>query len=337
MPARKLLRPHRAGDAEHHVLSADDARVVVRREILRGSVGEPLVQVRGDAPVANELLHSSAEISDRHVEVPHEVNGETVIREDDQKEHEVHEQVQQIREELEVKHHGALALPRAVEPAVDDVDDVLGRRRRDSRRQDYVLESEEEEHARAVLQRVRDRVVQERGVDGHERDHEDADPEMREARRGRRRLDVRDAIGAEPVKDLDEEQRREQDDEPDVELLSEDGHREARLHDGVFDAVVQSLHLGLAKRPQEHRLEEMPQDEGQREREIPEHDDGELGRAQVQHRGEVLLARLHRVVHEPAGDGEGADDVLRERHRVLSPGDVARDGSGRARAPRAPN
>ena len=45
---------------------------------------------------------------------------------------------------------------------------------------------------------------------------------------------------------------REHSAEFDVEALPEDGHGEARFHDGLAHAVVDSLHLRLSQRPQEH-------------------------------------------------------------------------------------
>ena len=147
-------------------------------------------------------------------------------------------------------------------------------------------------------------------------------------------LDVLDAVAAEPVEDLHEEQRDEEDDELDVELLAEDGHREARLHDRVLCALVQALDLRLPQAPEEDGLEEVPEAQRQGEREVAENDDGEFRAGEVEHRGEVLLARAHRVVHQAPGDDERADDVPRERHRddpSVEEALTAREAPGEAR------
>ena len=72
----------------------------------------------------------------------------------------------------------------------------------------------------------------------------------------------------EPVEDLDEEQGDEHDDELDVELVAEDGHGEAGLHDGVLSALVQALDLRLAKLTEEDGLEQVAEAQREREREV---------------------------------------------------------------------
>ena len=55
-----------------------------------------------------------------------------------------------------------------------------------------------------------------------------------------------------PVKDLDEGQDGEHGHEIDVELLAEDCHGQASLHDGLANPIVDALHLCLPQRSQEH-------------------------------------------------------------------------------------
>ena len=312
--ARELLRAHPSRRSARHVFSADDAHVVAGFEFLRGAVREPLVEIRGDFPVSDELADATAEIAKRHVQVAHQVHGQAVVREDDEEEGEVDEQMHEIRHELEIKHECALVIPPPVHPVVDSGDEVPRARGAHLGRQDDVLEAEEEEHGGTHAERVRDGVVEEGDVKGDEHGHEGDDAEMREARDRGRGLDVLDAIAAEPVEDLDEEQGDEHDDELDVELVAEDGHGEAGLHDSVLSALVQALDLRLAKLTEEDGLKQVAEAQREREREVSHDHDRELGRRQVEHGGEVLLAGLHGVVHETASHQEGTHHVFRERH-----------------------
>mmetsp|Transcript_31223 Transcript_31223/g.78158 ORF Transcript_31223/g.78158 Transcript_31223/m.78158 type:complete len:263 (-) Transcript_31223:239-1027(-) len=239
---------------------------------------------------------------------------EAVVGKDDEEEHEVHEEVQEVGDKVEVEDVRPLIVPPPVQPPVHGEDGVLDRRGHNAAGQDHVLESEQQEHRGARLERVRDGVLEERDVQGQKHEHEGAHAQVREARHVGACLNVLHAVAAQPVEDLDEEQRDKHDDELDVELLAEDRHRQARLHDGVLGAVVQPLHLRLAQLAQENRLEQVPKAQRERERQVAHHHGAELGGGQVQHRGKVLLARLHGVIHQPAGHGEAAQHVLGQRH-----------------------
>ena len=114
----------------------------------------------------------------------------------------------------------------------------------------------EVDHHRGALGLVHGDGVQHEGrVEGHEGGHEEDEAEV--CRRGHvalSRLRVDHALGAEPVEDLEEEQRGEQTEQLRAELLAEDGQREARL--GDFEAAVLLEHVQLlhAQRTQEPAL-----------------------------------------------------------------------------------
>ena len=82
-----------------------------------------------------------------------------------------------------------------------------------------------------------------------------------------------------------------------------------------FGARGQALDLATRSWPRKICMQEVVYVPAGREREVAQNHHRELGRAQVQHRGEVLLAGLQRVVHQPAGHGERHEHVLQaERH-----------------------
>lgn len=119
--------------------------------------------------------------------------------------------------------------------------------------------------------------------------HKRHDAHVREPGGGRGRLDELDAVLAEPVPHLDEEERDEHDDEARVELLAEDGHRQAGLHQRVFGLVEDALDLRLPERPEEDTFQKASEAEEEREGEVAEDADGQLARRQVHDRGVELL------------------------------------------------
>ena len=98
--------------------------------------------------------------------VAHQVDWEPKVGEDNHEEDEVHEEVQHVGEELQVEDVDALVLPAALQPGVNHGQGVLEEGADDGRGQDDVLEGEQQVHARALLQRLADQVLQECAVHG---------------------------------------------------------------------------------------------------------------------------------------------------------------------------
>ncbi len=174
---------------------------------------------------------------------------------------------------------------------------VLGEGGGDGRAEYEVLEGEEKQHGGPALERGDDGVVEEGAVEGEEQRDERRDAHVRERGDGGRLLHVGDAVVHQPVEDLKEEERREEADEAQVELLAEDRHREARLGDGVPRALVQRLHLRVAQPAEEDALEERTEEDGEDERLVRQHQQVELRRREVDHlRCGMRAARMSRAV-----------------------------------------
>jgi len=126
-----------------------------------------------------------------------------------------------------------LSLTAAAEADVVDVEAVLDEAGQHRREQDERFEGKEQQHRRATREAGGGGVVEQCGVERGEGGHEDQDARVRRERDGGRLFHVGDPVRHEPVEDLEEEQHGEERDEIAVELVAEDGHREARLGDGV--------------------------------------------------------------------------------------------------------
>ena len=127
--ARELL-------ARFDILTADDADAVGAFELFLGRVGESLVHVVRDAPVADKVGHARSEGADGEVQVAHDVQRQSVVRADEHEEGEVHEHVEEIGYQFEVEQVDSLVVPPAAQAQIVDVQRVLGESGAHSRRQD---------------------------------------------------------------------------------------------------------------------------------------------------------------------------------------------------------
>ena len=93
------------------------------------------------------------------------------------------------------------------------------------------------------------------------------------------------------------------------------GQREARVGDGEARVLPEHLHLAVAQRAEEHRLDDLAQQDGHAEEQVAEHEHRGLGRDEEDHRRVELHPRLPRVQHGAHGGQQRQQDVHRHARR----------------------
>ena len=169
MTARQLLRFVTPLRVCLHVFSTDDTDVVARGQVIRGGVWEPIVQVRRHATISNEFFDPFPKVPICEVQISHQVHRHPLVRENDQKEHKVHKQLQKIRHEFQVKDTRPFPLPLTLQHAISVDDEVLGEAYEELCGENHVLKSKQQQNARTLFDRGRDDVIQHAQVQHQER------------------------------------------------------------------------------------------------------------------------------------------------------------------------
>mmetsp|Transcript_17113 Transcript_17113/g.51200 ORF Transcript_17113/g.51200 Transcript_17113/m.51200 type:complete len:216 (-) Transcript_17113:622-1269(-) len=117
---------HFVAPASGHVLATHDAGVVRPLQLRCCGIGEPLVHVGGNTTVPQEVRHPVPKIPECPVQVPHQVERQSVVGEHDDEEHQVDKQMEHISDELQIEHVGPFAFPPPLQRRVHHRKSILG-------------------------------------------------------------------------------------------------------------------------------------------------------------------------------------------------------------------
>ena len=124
-------------------------------------------------------------------------------------------------------------------------------------------------------------------------------------RRGGLDFEMELPLLCQPVEDLEEDERSKHGKDANVQLLTEDGEREARVDDSKLDLFAQILDFTQSERAEEEPFDTLSQDEREHEDRVDQDHNRHLGRCQKHHSWKELHASVPRVHEQRGSEGKG--------------------------------